>query len=373
MLYVDIPTPSEIVALNKVRARACVSIYVRTTPVTQQVEGSRIEFGNLAREARQQLEAIDHDKREVAAIMEQLEELEGDRHYWAVQAHSLVVLATPDSLRTFRLANKLESRVEVSDRFHLKPLFRAITFPHSAFILALSANAARLIEVHADLPPSEVKVEDLPDGAFDFQRDADGGDRRSRSKAKSLEVQNIRLQQYARSVDTALRAVLVGRETPLILAATGRLASVFRAVNSYPNLLEEGIDGSPDRVSDAELAAAARPLLDAFYEEKIEKAKALFEARVNEGRAITDISDAARAATFGVIDTLLVNMDSTVPGSIDENTGRLTFAEEGDATAYGVVDEIAGRALEHGARVLAVRQADLPGQGELAAILRYAP
>jgi len=36
-----------------------------------------------------------------------------------------------------------------------------------------------------------------------------------------------------------------------------------------------------------------------------------------------------------------------------------------------VVDEIAGRAFASGARVLGVRRPDLPGQKELAAILRY--
>jgi hypothetical protein len=28
--------------------------------------------------------------------------------------------------------------VEVSDRFHLKPLFRAVTFPNTCFVLALA-------------------------------------------------------------------------------------------------------------------------------------------------------------------------------------------------------------------------------------------
>ena len=46
-----------------------------------------------------------------------------------LQAHSLAVLATPDSVRTFRLATAITDMVEVSDRFHLKPLLRAIAFP----------------------------------------------------------------------------------------------------------------------------------------------------------------------------------------------------------------------------------------------------
>ena len=372
MLHVDIPTRSEIISLNKVRAPACVSIYLKTTPLTQQADASRIELGNLAKQARAQLEAVGFDKRELAALMEHLDDLQADEEFWSVQANSLAVLATPDTLRTFRLANELTPMVEVSDRFHLKPLLRAITFPHSAFILALSENAVRLVEVHAELPAKTVKVSGLPKDAASAAGKSTLNDRTASTRIQASEGQNIRLRQYARKVDAALRPVLAGLDTPLVLAATGRLASIFRSVNSYPNLLPGGIEDSPDRITDADLAAASRPVLDEAYAAEIERAKALFETRSSDGRATTDLSDAARAATFGAIDTLLVDIDTVVHGSIDEVTGEVRLADGADATSYGIVDEIAGRALAQGAKVIGVRKADLPGEGDLAAILRYA-
>ena len=50
----------------------------------------------------------------------------------------------------------------------------------------------------------------------------------------------------------------------------------------------------------------------------------------------------------------------------------MTFAESEGAMNYGVCDEIAGRALDSGAKILGVRKEDIPGERELAAILRYA-
>ena len=45
------------------------------------------------------------------------------------------------------------SLVEVSDRFHLKPLLRSVTFPQAALVLALAQGSVRVIEVAGDVPP----------------------------------------------------------------------------------------------------------------------------------------------------------------------------------------------------------------------------
>jgi hypothetical protein len=85
-------------------------------------------------------------------LREALVDLDEDEEFWRYQSRSLGVLATPDNTRTFRLPNRLTSSFEVADRFYLKPMLRAITFPHEAFVLALSENAVRLVEVLPDVP-----------------------------------------------------------------------------------------------------------------------------------------------------------------------------------------------------------------------------
>lgn len=370
MLYVDIPSLAEIRALHHARADACVSIYLSTTPQTQHVKASQIAFGNLSKTALEELRAASFDKRRLALLEAELGALAEDDEFWALQARSLAVLATPDNVRTFRLATSVNDMVEVSDRLHLKPLLRAIAFPQHALVLALSENAVRLVEVFADLPPSVVRVDGLPRSAADAVGRASVNNLTQGTRIANAQGQTVLLHQYARKVDASLRPILAGRETPLILAATEPLGPMFRAVNTYPALAAEGIVTSPDRLTEGELAIAARPVLDQLYASEIKAAAALFTTRRGQRRATTDIKETARAATIGAVDMLLVDIDRVIAGTVDE-AGTVSEAAGASPGSYDVIDEIAGRAIDTGAKVLGVRQMDIPNGAPLAALLRY--
>ncbi len=373
MLYVDLPTLPELQSLATARSAASVSIYLPTTPHTQHIGEARLELKNLARAADAQLEDAGVDKRTRWAVEEQIAEIAEDDDFWAHQANTLALLATPESHRTYRLPTRLPAaQLEVSDRFHLKPLYRLASQPSHAFILALEENGVRLVEMFTDMAPAEVKVPGMPKSAADAAGVRSINQRQKPDDSRGSDEQKLRLRQYARKVDAALRPVLSGRTEPLILAAAEPTASLFRSVATYPHLLAEGIARSPARMTEAELAEAARPVLDALHAARVAAVRALFDERAGSGRATTDISDAARAATFGAVEALMVDIDEVIPGVVDDTTGAVTFAEAPSARTYGVVDEIAGRVVTSGGTVLGVRRQDIPGGGVLAAVLRYA-
>ncbi len=370
-LKTDIPTRAELEQLLTERDSACVSIYLETSPITQDADRARIELKNLAAEAARELEQAGHDKHEMTAIAGFLDGLHEDEFFWAQQSNSLAVFVTRGGIRTFRLPNKLSDLVEVSDRFHVKPLLRAVTFPQSAFVLALSQNAVRLLEVAADAPAATLDVPDLPADAASSVGKASIRDRSPQGRMQGSEGHKVRLHQYARRVDEALRPILAGHRQPLILAATEPLESIFAASCSYPNLAAEVIRGNPDEATDADLAEASRPILDRIYAGQLDALKSLYEQRAVQGRASDDLASIARAATFGAVEVVLLDMNETIPGTIDPDTGELTLDDQDDAVNYGVVDEIARRVLLTRGRALAVRTEDVPGSAPAAAILRY--
>jgi stalled ribosome rescue protein Dom34 len=157
----------------------------------------------------------------------------------------------------------------------------------------------------------------------------------------------------------------------LVLAATEPIDSIYRSINTYPHLLAQGIAGNPETATEAELAAGTRTVLDDLYAAQLRDVQDLYQHRSADGRALSDVAEVARAATFGAVETLLVDIDASVPGTVDQQTGAVAFAPAATGDVHDVTDEIARRAWLSGARVLAVRDREIPGQGAVAAILRY--
>jgi len=372
ILPTDIPTRAQLKQLLAARQPSSVSIYLPTNPASRG-DAERIELKNLAAEAARQLREAGAARADVAAIDDELADLVDDDELWRHQARSLAVFLTPTTTTTFRLANNLEAIVEVSDRFHLKPLLRAVTFPHTAFVLALSQNSVRLLEIAPELEPAQIPVQDLPKDVASAVGKSSIRDRAPSGRVQGSEGQKIRMRQYARQIDQALRPLLNGLDVPLILAAAEPIDSIYRSVNTYPHLVETSLQGNPDASSDAALTGSARRVLDDLYAAELRTIQETYALRVSQRRASADIADVARAATYGLVDTVLVDIDEVVPGQIDEETGAITIDDADDAVNYGVVDEIARRVWLNDGQVLAVRRDDIPGHGSVAAILRFAP
>lgn len=371
MLHLDIPTADERSQLATWRGDIGVSIFLPTTPVSLETDADRILLKNLAKEAIGQLQAAGADKRRVGALAEELDDLIDDDDFWRYQAHGLAIYATPDNLRTFRVPNALDPLVKVSDRFHLKPLMRSVNFANAGYVLALADGSVRLVEVSADLPPSTVSVPDMPTDAASSVGRASIATRSYSGRIGGGEGKKVRLRQYARHVDAALRGLLAGSSAPLVLASVEGLGAIYRSVNTYPHLATRGIEGNPERLSDAELASSAREILDELYRDEIAAWRDLYRTRINEDRATTDLVRAARAATFGAVASLLVDMDQSVHGTVGDD-GSVNLAESASADTYGVADEVARRVLASGGEVLAVRADDMPEPDKaVAAILRY--
>ncbi|GAA1442999.1 baeRF8 domain-containing protein [Leifsonia poae] len=371
MEYKDIPTKADIERIAAFREPGCVSIYLPTGTVPAEADRARIELKNHLAQAVKHLEDDGIPKTRIAAIAHEGESILEDRDFWRYQSRSLAVFLNGEVSETFRLPNRLGSSCDVSDRFYVKPLLRAVTFPQTALVLALAGNSVRLIRVSPEAPATTVDVPGMPRDVASAVGLSSVSGRTADGRIQGSEGQKVRLLEYVQAIDRALRPMLANSTEPLILAAAEPLIGIFRGANSYQHLVDQVIAGNPEEKTDEELAQAARLVLDAVYAKKIAALKEDFEARIAAGTALVDLSDIARAATYGAVEALIVDIEQRVPGTLDDETGAITLDAEDSPGNYGVVDEILRRSLASKAKIYALRAEDVPGGGVAAAAVRF--
>lgn len=368
-MHVDLPSSRDIQFLLDHKADNCVSIYMPTSPLPSDDDIERITFKDICKQVLNELQSRGADKATIELFEEQFGDHDEDFWMWDHQANTLAFFTDGSVLRVYHLANKLEQTVKVADRFLVKPLLRAITFPQAAYVLALAEGSVRVFEIGADFGPFDVVVPHLPDDAASAAGKASIDGRTAHGRIQGSEGKKVRVRQYAKKVDRAVRHTLLATDLPIILAAAEPTASIYREVNTLPQLSDHGVEGSPEKVNDLDLVPGARKALDAVYADEIAEIRSLYSTRTGENRTVSDLSDLARAATDGQIHTLYVDIDSIVRGTVDD-AGFLTFDDGPDS--YDVIDEIARRVLAADGAVLALREEEMPAGPDAAAVLRWA-
>jgi len=369
--YKDIPTKADVERIAGFRQPGCVSIYLPTGTTPAEADRARIELKNHLAAAVRSLEALGVPRARIQTVQAEGERLLDDRDFWRYQSRSLAVFLDGELAETFRLPNRLGTACEVADRFYVKPLLRALTFPQSALLLALAGNSVRLLHLTPDRPPERIDVPGMPKDVAAAVGLTSVSGRSPDGRIQGSEGQKVRMLEYVQAIERALHPLLANSTEPLILAAAEPLLGIFRGAGEHPRLVPEVIPGNPEDKTDEELAAAARGVLDRLYAGKVAALRENYESRIAAGTALVDLSDIARAATFGAVESLVIDIDRRVPGSVDETTGAIAFAADDAPGDYGVVDEILRRALASKAKVYALRAEDVPGGGAAAAAVRY--
>lgn len=366
-MHLDMPTPHDIEHLAAARDPLSATLYVPTTPGGIDADSNRLAARGLWEPVLLEMYGR-ADKRDVWPIEEMMNTLLDDDEFWEHLGRSLAIFVSSKGIVEFRLPNSLESYATLADRFTITPLLRATTFPNDAYTLALSQNGARLIEISADESPREVTVSDMPRSAEKAVGLRSIGGRSPYGRLHGDEGRKVRLTQYARAVDHAIRPTLNASSLPLVVAATQPLAAIFANLSGYRHVVAAPLRGNPDEMTDAEIAAETRVVLDQLNEASLDELRTTFEERRNSGRAVTDLAELARAATFGQVDTVIIDMNAHVAGHIDIG-GALVLDPADD---LDVLEEIARAALGTGARVMSVRSDDLPDGVSAAGLLRFA-
>lgn len=366
MWHFDVPTKEELVALAGVKDTHVVSIYLPTTPMSHEAHQDSIVLFNLAKQADEQVAARGATSEELEAIDDQLFDIVDDYEFWRHQGYGLGIIATPHHHWTFRLPTAPAESLKVSDRPAVFPLVAALSQSTDFHVLALSEGAVRLVDVESDLRPVLIDVPELPESASDHAGKASINDRSHSGRLTGSEGKNILIAAYARAVDKALRPILRGDERPLILMATQPINGIYRKLNSYPGLLDVGVEVSPDEMTPEEIANAIEPVREEYFTLVDQERAALIDQRRGQNRVREDLAGIAKAAVAGAVDTLYVDAAYNEIGTISDS-GDIDLGA-GDSP---IIEDLIRIVAAADGRVVALDASRLPGERPHFALLRW--
>lgn len=357
---------SQISELAATTASPCISIYLSKYSPDNNFLPFSVQLQAALQSAKHKLESQPLSMGTLP--LEQLA-LFAEEKRWDKERGGLAIFCSQHLIRIFQTPDSVASLVHLGNEFYITPLLSLLIKRPPFVVLALSEKHVRVlhcsgVEVHeVDLPASMPRSVDQA-GAFDKpdhdleNRSAAGSAPASRRRihfgtGTAEEKTEEYISHFFRLIDHEMNRLYGREELPLILAAVERELALYKKINSYPHMLQDSIEGSPERVANSELCHTALRVIEIEAARKEERLLSQFAEAQSSGRTLTDISSILTAARRGHIHFLFINEQKT------------------ESVAGELLNSIALETLRHGGHAVTFAHHQLPSNSSAAAILRY--
>ena len=364
----------------------CVSLYMPTHPAGPEIRQDPIRLKNLLKETEQQLTEQGIRSTDARTWLEPLLQLLEDEQFWRHQDQGLAMYVAKGWHRVFRLPLSLPELTMVASRFYLKPILPVFMYGGTFYLLALSQNHIRffqgspdgLQELHLpDIPLSMEEANQTAGGEQSLQwhtKAPNAGDQRAamfHGQGGGDDEAKSRISHFFQQVAKGLHEFLHEAQAPLYLTGVEYLIPIYKDVNTYPHIKEEGVTGNADEKSLHELYRQIWPVVKGDADRGIEKAKADCKELLGMSKASNDLKTVVLAAHEGKIDTLFVAQERQQWGRIDVTQNRVEVEPTKSSKSLEILDFAVVQTLLNKGTVYALPQEEMPDGTSLAALFRY--
>jgi hypothetical protein len=369
----------------------CVSIYMPTHRVGAGIQQDPIRLKNLLVEAEEHLLASGLRTPDAQELLEPAQKLLQDSLFWQRQSDGLALFLSPGVFRYYRLPFDFDELVVITDRFHIKPLLPLLSGDGQFYVLALSQNEVRLLQ-GTRYSVSEVALEGAPESLTETLRYNDPekrlqfhtstrtpGGKGQRPAifhghgVASADDPKDYISRYFHQVNEGLQDLLRDDQAPLVLAGVDYLHPIYKEANTYPYLVDEGIEGNPEELRAEELHEQAWAIVQPYFQKAQEEAAAQYRQLAGAGsaQASSDLKEVVPAAYHGRVETLFVAVGTHQWGTFDPDTDAVRLHEKAEPGDEDLLDFVAVQTLANRGSVYAIEPEKVPDGALLAAVFRY--
>lgn len=377
---------NEIKTILKQTDGICVSIFMPTHSGSGADPQNIIRFKNLLHKAEEKLILKGLRASEARSLLQPAENLITDKPFWSQRNKGLAFYLDTNRYFFYRVPVMLQEFVAVGRRFCVKPLISLLGDCGMFYILALSQNENRLLQCTAiDSIKFDVKGvprnlaesmnNEVPDSRVQYRS---SGSKTSGSESFQVsgsgsisDVNKIHILKYFEEINKGISQVIAQENVPLILASVDFLHPLYRQANKYPNLLNEGITGNPDTLSDEVLREQGWKIVKPYFDKTRDVAISELGKNAAGGRVANGETEVVPAAFNGRVRFLFAAEDSNKWGSFDAASNSVTVHSSEEKDDEELVDFAVFHTLKNEGAVYTLKPEELPGGKALSAILRY--
>jgi hypothetical protein len=384
---VDLLSRDELRMLIGNPGRPCVTIYMPTHRVGAGTRQDPIRLRNLLQEAEERLIARGLRSTKAKELLEPAWQLGQPGLFWSYQSDGLAIFISPGMFRYYRLPFNFKKLVVVADRFHIKPLLPLLSSDGQLYILALSQNEVSLFQ-GTRYSVSEVYLENVPESLEEALKYDDpekqlqfhtrtpkamDGKRSAMFHGHGVGIDDSKdnIRRYFHQIDAGLWALLRDERAPLVLAGVDYLLPLYREVNSYPYLLDQGIVGNPEGLKAEELHARAWAVVQPYFLKSQQEAVAQYRQFAGTGLTSNGVEETVTAAYRGRVGLLFVAVGIQQWGAFAPDTNVVRLHQKAEPGDEDLLDFAAMHTLLNGGIVYAVKPGKVPDNAPLAAVFRY--
>jgi hypothetical protein len=370
-----------------------VSLYMPTHGATKYNAQDPVQFKNLLNKAEDMLVRSGLRRPEADEFLLPAHGLLADQKFWQSQSDGFAVfIGENQTIRYFRLPVPFEQFVHVGNRYYVKQLLPLFVEDGRYCVLALSQGGVRLLQ-GTRYNVSEIDLRNVPESlktAMKFeqythlqrhQRTASGSGMATKGQVSfhgegiGMDDRKDEILRYFQQVDKGLHAYLRSENAPLVLAGVDYLMPIYRAANSYPNLIRETIRGNPEAVSARELHTEAWEIVRPYFQQGQREMLATFMHLYGSDKknlVSTDIVEILPAVYAGRVSVMFINAALAQWGRYDVSAGKVELHAKEEAGDDDLYDLALAQTIARNGKVYFLDTVKMiPGGSLVAAIYRY--
>jgi hypothetical protein len=365
----------------------CVSVFMATHQsgfeVNEQMDNTT--FKSFLQQITTTLKQRNIDSLRIEKMLKPGFDLLRDDTFWLKQRKGLALFITDEKFQYIRLPIEPKEEVVVNSSFYVSPLLPVIMNSDYFYLLVISKKRAKLFRADA-FGMVELIIPELPNGVDDvvhFEEKEDqklfrtgssgaggGANYHGMGAGKPDEKEHIAI--YFDEVDETLwKAVLNKENVPLLLAGVEYLIPIYKSVAQYKPIYDEAITGSQEHQDMNSLYEVARAKMEPYFQERHEKALALYANNSATELTSSIPDDVIPAAYYKRVWHLFVQKDQHLWGTFDEMNNMLKVHESQQEGDEDQIDKAVIKTILNAGEVHVLPKEKMPAESVIAAVMRY--